>query len=178
MSELSTQYLRDPLQGFDLSVSVTSYTGGSPVLEGVFTGFMCRITNQTEAYLTLNARIPRMLDGEITIAWHLEQGQVNDNALSNTFGNAFAAGLAKGRGNAIPRSQRFKITMACDTLSIPSINEATFASENTNVSDIKLKLEVAYARIDTGSFGMAAGKRVASSAWQGTGEYIVVNPTT
>lgn len=201
-------YVRDPLQGFDIRVSVSAMSDvqgfgntadsldrndtdskTSPVLEGSFTGFMCRLVNQTEAYLPLNQRIPRMLDGEIMTVWSLEQGMVQEHLIANVFGGDFARAYAHGRhGNAgqneavaIPRSRRVRIlleTNVADSLAksnrtIPEISEAVFSREDkagTNVKDVSFQLALNFSRVDTASYGVVAGRRVASCSWQGTAQ--------
>lgn len=176
---MSTTHLLDPFQGYDISVSVVTYDTKDTKLEGSFTGFMCRIVNQTEAYLPLNQRIPRMLDGEIIVAWSLEQGHVNDDWVRSTYGKNFADAIAKGRteGNVIPRQRRFKVQMSTVTKHIDDIGEVSFNNDgNTNASNTnkinKLTLTLHYCRVDTGSFGVVAGRRVAASSWQGTAQSI------
>lgn len=172
--------MRDPFQGFDIKVSVTAPTGaGTEQLKGSFTGFMCRIVCQTEAYLPIGQRIPRMLDGEILVAWSLEQGAVHDKPITATFGQSFANGMKAGRQDApIPRSIRFNINMETTVKAMPSLDdpnwgEASFNDGNESSADkTALTLSLMYARVDTGSFGMAAGKRVASSSWQGTAQNV------
>lgn len=181
---LSATYLRDPLAGFDLNVSVSAYqsSGGTsePLLQGAFTGFMCRITDHTEAYLVLNSRVPRMLGGELTVEWHLEQGQIMDQAVTNAFGKTVSLGLQSTRGmnaagaNAIPRTKRFAITLECPTQNNITVGEDQFAWDSADATGINLKLVLSYARIDTGSYGVVAGKRTANSAWVGTAEFISV----
>lgn len=178
--------LRDPLQGFDIQVSVRATGGvsGDVVLQGAFTGFMCRIQVQTEAYLALNQRVPRMLDGLIIASWMLEQGMQSNKPVAETFGKPFAVGFAKGRtvGNAIPRTRRFLIDMETSAAAIPdTIDESTFWTtlENSDTaadpaSLKKLVLTAHYARIDNGNFGVVAGGRVASSSWQGTAQHVSV----
>lgn len=175
---MTTTHLLDPFQGYDISVSVVPYDSKDVKLEGAFTGFMCRIVNQTEAYLPLNQRIPRMLDGEVIVAWSLEQGHINDKWVAATYGTNFAKAIKEGRGvNAIPRQRRFKIEMNTVTKHIDDVGEVSFNNDgdtnNTNSKTIKaLKLTLHYCRVDTGSFGVVAGRRVAASSWQGTAQSI------
>lgn len=172
--------IRDPFQGLDISVKVLSSSlEAAPVLQGGFTGFMCRIQCTTEAYLELNERVPRMLDGEFIITWMLEQGFKALNPVSQTFGAAFARAFAKGRvgNNVIPRTRRFTIQM--DTATSP-LKDVTKLEHETFYSDVDIaklkafKLTLGMCRVDNGSFGVTAGKRVASSSWQGSCEGIDV----
>lgn len=180
---MTTTYLNlDPFQGFDISVSVVSATGAEDTgkLEGSFTGFMCRIVNQTEAYLPLNQRIPRMLDGELIVAWSLEQGMVNEKWVAATYGANFAKAIALGRteGNVIPRQRRFHIKMETKTEHIKGkdIGEEAFNAGDKDTLD-SLTMTLFYCRVDTGSFGVVAGRRVAASSWQGTAQSISVTPS-
>lgn len=172
--------MRDPFQGFDIEVTVKDAAGGTDsVLSGAFTGFMCRLVNQVEAYLTIGRRVPRMLDGEIIIGWSLEQGLVSNSPIKDTYGEDFAKAYSKGRLEPLPRQRRFHITMATNVDSIPDYNGSLDLTEAVFRTDLQrpqlaMTLDIKYARVDTGSFGMVAGKRVASSSWQGTGEYIVI----
>lgn len=178
-------HLADPVQGFDIKVQVSKYGNADTVLEGVFTGFMCRIINQTEAYLALNQRVPRMLDGEIIVAWSLEQAMVTDKPVSHTFGEKFAAAYAKGRGNGstlnyVPRQVRFKVVMSTAVNNhLPADttagSEEIFRSlEGSGGKLINMNISLEYCRIDTGSYGVVAGKRMAASSWQGTAQSLGV----
>lgn len=174
MANLAPVDLRDPFQGFDIKVSVTDVANAGERFSGAFTGFMARITCQTEAYLPLGERTPRMLDGEITVVWSLEQALVNDRVLTHTFGADIASAYAKGRqSDPVPRQTRFNIHMETTTAAITEVSEAQFRSDLT-LAALKLKLNIWYARVDTGSFGVMAGKRMASSSWQGTAEFLNV----
>lgn len=174
--------LRDPVQGFDCTVEVIPVGGtDKDVLTGSFTGFMCKIINQTEAYLPLGTRVPRMLDGEILTAWSLEQGLQHPRVLKNTYGKAFAEayGSAKSRQTPVPRQRRFNIKMNTTTVHMTGAasdvnnlwGESTFNTGVVTKMD-KLELIVRFCKVDTGSFGVMAGRRVAASSWQGSGEGI------
>lgn len=178
--------LSDPFQGYDIKVTVTPYTAETDAnsttkLGGSFTGFMCRIVNQTEAYLPLNQRIPRMLDGEVIVAWSLEQGAVNDKWVAATYGTEFAKAMKQGRqATPIPRQRRFKIQMETVTEHIKDLGEEAFRNdggggETPSNAINTLKLTLNYCRVDTGSFGVVAGRRVAASSWQGTAQSVSVD---
>lgn len=169
--------LRDPFQGFDIQVAVTDAEGKSDgVLGGAFTGFMCRIVNQTEAYLTIGRRVPRMLDGEIIIGWSLEQGMVGNRPITETYGKEFAEAYKNGRLEDLPRQRRFHIEMETTIASIPGAPSEVHFRHDLPLAKLKMNLTIRFARVDTGSFGMVAGKRVASSSWQGTGQSVEVKP--
>jgi hypothetical protein len=180
--DLTDLELRDPVQGFDCTVEVVSI-GTDDVLTGSFTGFMCKIINQTEAYLPLGTRVPRMLDGEILIAWSLEQGLQHPRVLANTYGKAFAEayGSAKSRQTPVPRQRRFNIKMNTTVLHMPadstSWSEVTYNPGDLKKQYSKLELTLRYCKVDTGSFGVMAGRRVAASSWQGSGEGISCSVT-
>lgn len=178
----STIDLRDPFQGFDIKVLVREVSASgnvfnpaaTEVLGGAFTGFMCRITCQTEAYLPLGQRTPRMLDGELIVVWSLEQAMVNSKVMAATFGTNTATAYAAGRGaTPIPRQRRFNIEMeaSIDASTLTDMTETTFNAGDAGVVGV-LKLDLFYARVDTGSFGVMAGKRMASSSWQGVAEFV------
>lgn len=182
--QLNTLY--DPLQGYDIKVSTSDYQLGaktSTKLVGAFTSLMFKVVNQTETYLPLNTRIPRHLDGEVIVVWSLEQGLVEIDIVTNTFGSGFATNFAQGRGTLIPRSERFDIHFQANMAAIDQAtnNEATFvstpASDGINVGvDAnfagKSKYTLKYCRVDTFSFGVTAGRHVVANAWQGTAQHI------
>lgn len=171
----------DPVQGFDVEVySVPHRALGATVdpstgqqnnsqLQGVFTSLMFKVVNQTETYLPLNSRIPRHLDGEIIFVWAAEQGLVTANFMVNTFGKAFADGLAKGRGNKIPRSDRFALVFRINTAEEFSGQPATFDNDIFRAGVQKF-FTLEYCRVDTYSFGVTSGRHVVANSWQGTAE--------
>lgn len=183
-------HTRDPFQGFDIKVTVRNEGTDTNILKGAFTGFMCRIQVQTEAYLALNQRVPRMLDGLIITTWMLEQGLQTNTPIKDTFGEGFARGFGAGRvspsGNAIPRTRRFAIDMETMSVGLPAaLEESTFwattdleGDSAANAEDILLLMTLRYARIDNGNFGVVAGGRVATSSWQGTAQSVGVGKKT
>lgn len=170
--------MRDPLQGFDIRVSVNNITNdgssGSQRLAGAFNSFMWRVISQTEAYLMLGSRIPRMLDGELITVWSLDQGLINMDVVGNSFGPQFATQFAtKSRGAVIPRQTRMHITAhaGADTISEFTQfgpNDAGFNTDGGGAPSMNVTLK--YARVDTLTFGVAPGKSVAANSWQGTAE--------
>lgn len=176
----NTFNMRDPLQGYDIKVTATEHSGGNNAgesttkrLVGRFNSFMYRVVSQTEAYLTLDERIPRMLDGEVIVVWSLDQGLVNPNVVENTFGKKFADAFAQGRGHLIPRQNRFLLkaeagkgtTIHADT----PIGETGFnVGDGTDLPKYQAKL--VFCRVDTLTFGISPGKAVAANSWQGTAE--------
>ena len=175
--------LRDPLQGFDVKVTISSlYTpsgagASAQQLVGAFTSLMFKIVNQTETYLPVNSRIPRHLDGEILVVWSLEQGLVDLNVIRNTFGSDFNNQFKIGRGALIPRAARFDIVWKANlaeadkTAANDTESEATLRLQgNTDLAKSNYKLN--YCRVDTFSFGVTAGRHVVANAWQGTAQHI------
>ena len=162
----------DPIQGFDVQVYSVAHsaltTGQNSQLQGVFTSLMFKVVNQTETYLPLNARIPRHLDGEVIFVWAAEQGLVSSNFMLNTFGKQFEDGIAKGRGNKIPRSARFALVFKVDTAETGN-HPATFDNE-TFVLGTQKYFTLEYCRVDTYSFGVTSGRHVIANSWQGTAE--------
>lgn len=171
--------MRDPLQGYDIRVSAvqivdgsaTGQSGSTPRLAGAFNSFMWRVISQTEAYLMLGSRLPRLLDGEIITVWSLDQGLVNLDVVGNTFGKDVAENFT-GRDALIPRQQRFNLIaeagMGITISSLTPRGEAGFNMDGG--ADYNLKVTLRYARVDTLTFGVAPGKAPAANAWQGTAE--------
>lgn len=179
----------DPIQGMDIQVSTVqslqtagARSGGQ--LVGVFTSAMFKIVNQTETYLPLNARIPRHLDGEIIIVYALEQGLIDPNVMTNTFGSTFAAALANGRGAKIPRSSRFNVKFKAELSQDLEDNDPAifFNDQITNRSGdglatgnlLELGFMLTNCRVDTFSFGMTSGRHIVANSWQGTAEGLKV----
>jgi hypothetical protein len=164
--------LRDPLQGYDIRVKVTDIVGGATRLAGAFNSCMWRTISQTEAYLMLGSRVPRMLDGEIITVWSLDQGLVELDVVANTFGKTVADAF-NGRGAVIPRQTRFNMEIyanTSETIATPAsgFNEATFNPGGGDNPYMRVQLK--YCRVDTLTFGVAPGKAVAANSWQGTAE--------
>jgi hypothetical protein len=183
--------LQDPLQGYDIKVETVNFAAGNAVgstsgpLVGAFTSLMFKIVNQTETYLPLNSRIPRMLDGEVIVVWSLEQGLVEMNVVSNTFGSGFATAFEKGRQFKVPRSQRFNIKFGMNAMLSDTTDETTFNTAGGTTSFISAAqakgnagvptngYQITLCRVDTFSFGVAAGRHVVANSWQGTGQHLV-----
>lgn len=74
-----------PLQGFDVSVTVTGPNG--PALVGEYEQVDINITNDTEEYQTTNSRMPIYLDGDVKIDGSLKRGFIDlGSALITAFG--------------------------------------------------------------------------------------------
>lgn len=178
---MAVGYMRDPLQGYDIRVSAVQIPDDSAVssatsrLAGAFNSFMWRVISQTEAYLMLGSRLPRMLDGEIITVWSLDQGLVNLNIVAESFGATVADAFKDGRGAVIPRQRRFNLQVqAGSATNIGSIaantpwGESGFNLAGTAAPNLTVTLR--YARVDTLTFGVAPGRAPAAASWQGTAE--------
>lgn len=180
----------DPIQGFDVDVWVmdgsrsgadTAVPGSASnmVLLGSFTSIVVTIRNATEAYLELNQRIPRYLDGEVQMAWVMEKGMVDLYALRQTFG--FDRMRRKYRFN---RSPRFLITFNVttngelkDTLTKTSSNVGGLIENGSGVWDTMKRTTTGRyllynAKVDSWHFAATSGKQVVANQWQGVCEGI------
>lgn len=106
----------DPLQGFDAEVWVLDVCTGKLAWFGKFQSVTFTIRNATETYLELGQRIPIYLDGEIQVAWVLEQGMVDINFIERTFGVPTLR-----RDAYITRGPRFQISFDVNS---PELNYA------------------------------------------------------
>lgn len=95
----------DPMQGFDFFVWVADVCTGKLAWFGAFQSLTLSIRDATETYLELGQRIPIHLNGEIQIAWVLEQGLVDYQFIYRTFGVK-----AIRRDMYISRGPRFQIS--------------------------------------------------------------------
>jgi hypothetical protein len=167
--------LRDPIQGMDVLVKVIPLAGdnaGKNVLVGGFTDLMFKIVSQTEAYLPLNTRYPRMLDGEIIVVWSMSRGLISLDVIGSTFGPKFKTAFETGRSAKLPRSTRFDISFstqfaADDVASLT--DDAIIRNDTINNGE---KYRIKYCRVDTMTFGVTSGRHVAANSWQGTGQWI------
>lgn len=89
---------------FDAEIYVQDVASGKIAWFGKFQSLTMSVRNATETYLELGQRIPTYLDGEIQIAWVLEQGLVDMAFIERTFGVRDVA-----REQYITRSPRFQI---------------------------------------------------------------------
>ncbi|WP_425058370.1 hypothetical protein SCACP_30180 [Sporomusa carbonis] len=97
----------DPIQGFDVSVSIMGPNG--PELAGEYQTVDITVKNETEEYLETNERIARILDGEISISGSLKRGWMNTDIISRVYGYT-----ALRRGEKIGASPRFTISCTAD----------------------------------------------------------------
>ena len=95
----------DPIQGFDFDCWMQDSTNGEIAIFGKFQSLTLSIRDATETYLELGQRIPIYLNGEIQIAWVLEQGMLDMAFVVRTFG------IQKiRRDQLISRGPRFHIS--------------------------------------------------------------------
>jgi hypothetical protein len=174
--------MKDPIQGFDVDVSIQKYdTGGSisQILVGRFTSILVRVVNVTETYLELNQRMPRHLDGEINIVWQCERGMLNTQVLQETFG-FFGTSNSIGRNNdRIQRARRFTIDFSV------KVNNSDFVDENMRTYNAQLQTNTPITtyrlhlcKTDTMSFGATSGRNIVANQWQGTAEGIELRSGT
>ena len=171
---------------------------------GRFQSLTVSIRDATETYLELGQRIPIYLNGEIQIAWVLEQGLVDMKFVVRTFGIENIR-----RDQVVTRGPRFHIAFdanAADkvgqtaqasnldlgsnsvTNSISGSNAATFRQGATNplFTDGQLydsggptaegRYEMMRCKVDSVSLGVMPGRRVAAVRWEGVSEGISYVP--
>ena len=110
----------DPLQGFDVELWVQDVCTGLVAWFGKFQSLTVSVRNATETYLELGQRIPIHLDGEIQIAWVLEQGAVDWNVIERTFGVPMLR-----RDSFITRGPRFQISYDVNAPELTYANKQT-----------------------------------------------------
>ena len=173
----------DPLSGYDFEVYVQNQGSAGEINDtegflwiGKFQSLTLSIRNATETYLELGQRIPRYLDGEIQIAWVLEQGLVDGNFLHATFGYPNIS-----REQLIGRMPRFQITFDANA-PVLNASEADSALSNQNFTwsskqkDLKrnaaFQYHITHCKVDNYSMGMMPGRRVVAQRWEGVAEGI------
>lgn len=184
----------DPLQGFDFEVWVQDVCTGKIAWFGKFQSLTISIRDATETYLELGQRIPIHLNGEIQVAWVLEQGMVDMAFIYRTFGVK-----ALRRDQFITRGPRFQISFDANAYEI----ENSVQNEDKTFGAVDRKTDVAYRRgaeeyslfdqqsyyqgqkatakgrydlmrckVDSVSLGIMPGRRVAALRWEGVAEGI------
>lgn len=167
--------LRDPIQGFDCDVWVTSQATGQLTWVGNFTSIQIVVRNATEPYLELNQRVPRLLDGEYQMGWVLERGQLDVNALADTFGIT-----AISRELRLSRSPRFQITFE---MNAPELDRLAYTPNgeisNQSVSnrDTTGQYLLTFCKVDSYTIGVMAGRSVVANRWEGMCEGIELRNT-
>jgi hypothetical protein len=119
----------DPIQGFDFECWAQDTHTGQVAFFGRFQSLTVSIRDATETYLELGQRIPIYLNGEIQIAWVLEQGLVDMAFIVKTFGIENIR-----RDQVIARGPRFHIGF--DANAADRVSDA-----NQNVSPIRTNLQ-------------------------------------
>jgi hypothetical protein len=180
--------LLDPFQGHDADVYVLDQGSGKYILVGRFTSIQLTIRSATEAYLELNQKAPRYLDGEIMIGWVMERGQLDTRVLEQTFGFR-----ALTRNLRVERFPRFQIHVKIDAPSLSKtggvdggsdrglFNGVDDDTEGSGFSGAATpfqrrkavgELVLTMCKVDTFTMGIAAGKNVIANRWEGVAEGI------
>lgn len=178
----------DPLQGFDFECWCQDVASGKIAWFGKFQSLTLSVRDATETYLELGQRIPIYLNGEIQVAWVLEQGLVDMSFIRRTFG---ADELS--RQKFITRGPRFQITFdanAAELNNVPSraINDTSnstlrqgpneysvfksdlFAENGVTQNRGLGRYELIRCKVDSVSLGIMPGRRVAAVRWEGVSE--------
>lgn len=100
--------MSDPIQGFDVSISIMGPNG--PEIVGEYQQVDIKVKNSVEKYLETNERIARLLDGDIEIDGKLKRGWMNTDIISRTQGYS-----ALRRGEKIGAQPRFTISCTVDS---------------------------------------------------------------
>jgi hypothetical protein len=190
----------DPLQGFDFEVWVLDVCTGKIAWFGSFQSLTVSIRDATETYLELGQRIPIHLNGEIQVAWVLEQGMVDMAFVYRTFGVK-----SLRRDQFITRGPRFQISFDANAYEIDNqVNNLNppdgkmdrqgaeayrWGTEEYSVfspdsyyggqkATAKGRYDIMRAKVDSVSLGIMPGRRVAALRWEGVAEGITyVNET-
>jgi hypothetical protein len=140
----------DPLQGFDAEAWVLDVCTGKLAWFGKFQSITYTIRNATETYLELGQRIPIYLDGEIQVAWVLEQGMVDINFIERTFGVPTLR-----RDSYITRGPRFQISFDVNS---PELNYAnTLTGDGTMNRSVNQPTAGSYTK--AGEIAQTVGKQ-------------------
>jgi hypothetical protein len=174
--------MTDPIQGFDVDVTVFSYNSSSgasqQVLVGRFTSILVRVVNVTETYLELNQRMPRHLDGEINIVWQMERGMLNTGVLEETFGFFSGDQIGRNEVSRIKRAARFSIDFRVQTGQEDFVDQQMKSWNgqikylNEKSGNAKKTYRLHLCKTDTMSFGATSGRNIVANQWQGTAEGI------
>ncbi len=172
---------------FDFEVFCQDVASGKIAWFGKFQSLTLSVRNATETYLELGQRIPTYLDGEIQIAWVLEQGLVDMAFVERTFGVRDIS-----RNQMISRSPRFQITFdgnAAELVNVPDrsdvqtqrmgstkysiFNDSLYAGGNGSTGRSAVgRYEILRCKVDSVSLGIMPGRRVAAVRWEGVAEGI------
>ncbi|MBD2201548.1 hypothetical protein H6G33_09335 [Calothrix sp. FACHB-1219] len=181
----------DPLQGYDFETWCQDTSSGKIAWFGKFQSLTLSVRNATETYLELGQRVPIYLDGEIQIAWVLEQGLVDMAFIERTFGTDTIT-----RDSQLTRGPRFQITfdalatrLIIDDASlgqrsndqINRLGAASILPARVNASKLGTipanraasgRYELQRCKPDSVSLGIMPGRRVAAVRWEGVAEGI------
>ncbi|MFM6400942.1 MAG: hypothetical protein ACKPFF_30070 [Planktothrix sp.] len=190
----------DPLQGFDFFVWVQDVCTGKLAWFGLFQSLTLSIRDATETYLELGQRFPIQLNGEINIAWVLEQGMVDMRFVERTFGVKQLR-----RDMYVTRGPRFQISFDANAAELEKENLInTFGTLNRQngssfgTDDLYRKgaeeylqfepsayqqdglykpkaqgrYDIHRCKVDNLSMGLMPGRRVAAIRWEGVAEGI------
>ena len=187
----------DPIQGFDFECWAQDTQTGEIAFFGRFQSLTLSIRDATETYLELGQRIPIYLNGEIQIAWVLEQGLLDMAFVVRTFGMKNIA-----RSQVLSRGPRFHISFDADAAGrvdeIGDVKRSRFtgagqniaAGSNSNIfttagqqtlgtstDEFKTaksegRYELMRCKVDSVSLGIMPGRRVAAVRWEGVSEGI------
>lgn len=158
------------------------------------------VRDATETYLELGQRIPIYLNGEIQIAWVLEQGLVDMAFVARTFGvseirrdqlvgrgprfhiafDANAAGRVNQTADSIDSLSRSRLgdNNARDTFDSSTAGFESFFEGGATGGNVKDKptgagrYELMRCKVDSVSLGIMPGRRVAAVRWEGVSEGI------
>lgn len=118
----------DPIQGFDIAAWMQDSASGQLALFGDFQSITLTIRDSTETYLPLGTRFPVYLNGEIQIAFVIEQGLVDMNFMQRTFGVQNMV-----REQLVTRGPRFQLTFDANAYELNK-NYVDIADKNGTIS--------------------------------------------
>jgi hypothetical protein len=192
----------DPLQGFDFECWAQDTHTGKVAFFGRFQSLTVSIRDATETYLELGQRIPIYLNGEIQIAWVLEQGLVDMAFIVKTFGienirrdqvitrgprfhigfDANAADkVSTGIQAVTPLKAALQTNQGVRSFGADSRVNSLFSPDDYNVPNRNKtydtpqssgRYEMMRCKVDSVSLGVMPGRRVAAVRWEGVSEGI------
>lgn len=191
----------DPIQGFDFECWAQDTHTGSIAFFGRFQSLTLSVRDATETYLELGQRIPIYLNGEIQIAWVLEQGLVDMAFVARTFGvskirrdqlvgrgprfhiafDANAAGRVNQTADSIDNLSRTRLgdgnsraNFDTETAGFESFFEGaqTGGEVKSDKPTGSGRYELMRCKVDSVSLGIMPGRRVAAVRWEGVSEGI------
>ncbi|MFO0089930.1 MAG: hypothetical protein ACK518_03940 [bacterium] len=185
-----------PFSGYHFNIFVNDAASGNIAWVGAFQSLTYSIRNATETYLEVGQRIPMYLDGEINIAWVLEQGMLDGRWMQRTFGTNEIS-----RDQVLQEFPRFHITYDCNAQSLAQAEsiDRTYNSQQAarlgatdwknalnngqvNPSGLQLpsaanmgrlaqfRYEFSNCKVDNVSGGIMPGRRVPAKRWEGVAQ--------